>query len=135
MADIFNLVNYETTVPVTIFKDKSGSVVFDVCSLENERAEKLQSLKRATSLGKRVKSGETDISPEALGEMLSDIIDPTPELLSTCVRSWNWNGHSFGDLGKDPEFTEENVIRALSIKWVRELVKSKASELGNFKKA
>ena len=132
--DLSKLVDYELTVPVTIHEDKDGAVIFNVRSIDNAESQRIMSKRRAMLMGKRA-SNAGDVVDEETAEILTDMIDPPPEILATCVMSWEWNGHSFGKMGKNPKFTPENVAETLRFKWIKNKVQFASQNIGNFTQA
>lgn len=130
MTDLSKVVDYDATVPVTIHSDETGDVVFHVRSIDNPEAQAFMSRNRAKAMAK--KAGNAEDQDEYVGSVLADMIDPPADILATCVVSWEWNGHEFGKLGKDPAHTPENVAGTLRHKWIKDLVTPKALDLRNF---
>lgn len=131
--DLSTKVNYELEIPVTIHEDDDGAVIFYVRSIENSDAQKMQSKVRAKAMGKRVSTdGDNE---DGIAEILSSMIDPSPEVLATCVTKWEWNGHEFGKLGKDPKYSAENVAATLQYKWIKDKVQGTAQNIENFTQA
>lgn len=132
--DLSKLVDYDLTVPVEIHKDKDGAVVFNVRSIDNAESQRIMAKRRATMMGKRV-AKDGDALDDETAEIMTDMIDPPPEILATCVMSWDWGGHTFGDMGKNPKFTPENVAETLRYKWIKNKVQFASQNIGNFTQA
>lgn len=133
MADISKVVDYDATVPVKIFSDDEGDVIFHVRSIDNPDAQALYAKRRGAMLRSRAVKGE--VAEEEASEFLLSALEPPVDILATCVKSWEWSGHYFGDLGKNPEPTPENVAETLRHKWIKDLVSPVAVNLRNFTKA
>jgi len=135
MANLFEVVNYDLTVPVTIFSEDGKDVVFHVRSLDNSDAQALNSRRLAEKMSERVGKGKDDkedFSQNIMVEMVEGRIDPPLDILATCIVSWEWNGHEFGSMGKDPKLTPANAEKVLSLKWIKDLVKPAAQNIENF---
>lgn len=136
MTDLSAIVNYDQTIPVTIHSDETGDVIFHVRSIDNPEAQKLFSKMRASFVGKKHSGKNKEIDTEDLiSEMISGTIDPPPDILATCVTSWEWGGHEFGKLGKNPKLNAENVAETLSYKWIKDKVQVAAQDIENFTQA
>lgn len=135
MTDFSSVIAYDQTFPVKILRPDTGEetgIVFDMVSAQSKRAvraSKVVEMKRWRSL---FDSEDKSLSPEQIVEF-SDQTEA--EQLIACIASWSWGGHSFGDLGADPECTEENrryVIEHPNAAWIRAQLSNAAGDLTNF---
>jgi len=142
--DISKLVAYDEVFPVElaapVLSDKGKvafkkiGVVFNVQSFESVavvRAEQSFQTTILTTKFAKASSGETLTGDEIADAEYAGRI----ERCIAAVKSWNWNGQSFGDLGVDPECTTENKRAVFShpgSKWIVDQIIRAGSDIANF---
>jgi hypothetical protein len=131
--DLSNRVVYDAEFPVVIVKpdvDNKG-VVFYVKSLQSRSIQKIERVGRNELMAKKLTSGATAVS----GGMLDAAETIERDKIIASIARWEWNGNSFGDMGKDPEFTPENVAAIVdheNTQWVVDLLYAGAANVANF---
>lgn len=135
--DLSKRVVYDAEFPVTIItaeeSDVGKPVVFYVKSLQSKSVQKIERIGRNELMAKKLNNGATQVS----GDMLDDAESIERSKIINAITRWEWNGNSFGDLGKDPEFTPENVGKVVDHEnsvWIVDLLYMGASKIANFMK-
>jgi hypothetical protein len=131
--DLSKRVVYDAEFPVVIVKpdgDNKG-VVFYVKSLQSRSIQKIERVGRNELMAQKLTSGATAVS----GGMLDAAETIERDKIIASIVRWEWNGNSFGDMGKDPEFTPENVAAIVdheNTQWVVDLLYAGAANVANF---
>jgi hypothetical protein len=138
---ISKLINLDQTVTVDLkFKGEPIGVSFEVRSIENPDAQMIVRKRRSKAMTKMAMSGKKDVAieDEAMADLVSDMIDPSADVLATCVVSWDWGNEEFEEGEGAPEFSHENVVRVLSHPasfWIRPQIQQAAQNIEGFTKA
>jgi len=131
--DLSNRVIYDAEFPVVIVKpdgDNKG-VVFYVKSLQSRSIQKIERVGRNELMAQKLTSGATAVSADMLDA--AETIERS-KIIATLTR-WEWNGNSFGDIGKDPEFTPENIAAIVDHEnsgWIVDLLYAGSANIANF---
>jgi hypothetical protein len=131
--DLSKRVVYDAEFPVVIVPpsgDDKG-VVFYVTSLQSKNIQKIERVGRNELMAQKLNRGATAVS----GDMLDAAETIERSKLIAAITRWEWNGNSFGDIGKDPEFTPENLAAIIdhdNTQWIVDLLYAGAANIGNF---
>ena len=131
--DLSSRVIYDAEFPVTIVApsgDDKG-VVFYVKSLQSKSIQKIERVGRNELMAAKLNSGASAVS----GDMLDAAETIERSKIIASITRWEWNGNSFGDLGKDPDFTPENIAAIVdheNSQWIVDLLYGGAANIANF---
>jgi hypothetical protein len=131
--DLSKRVVYDAEFPIVIVPpsgDDKG-VVFYVKSLQSRSIQKIERVGRNELMAQKLNRGATAVS----GDMLDAAETIERSKLIASITRWEWNGNSFGDIGKDPEFTPENLAAIVdhdNTQWIVDLLYAGAANIGNF---
>lgn len=128
--DFSKLIETEKTFPVKLIAPIDGSetgIVFNIVSAQADRVTK--AMRKVTSARyKREASGEE-----------YDILEASQELrraqFVSCIDSWDWGGHSWGDLGESPDCNDETktwLFNQSAAYWVVDQVIAAVERIENF---
>lgn len=133
MADIANLINYEQTYAVPLIGGgKEIGITFNIVSFDSDRVVKATRAVEAKKWQAVFESEDKKADPERLAELSEE---SRRERLVACIDSWDFGGHSFGDLPADPECNDANkryVINHPNALWIRQQIEAKGADIGNF---
>jgi hypothetical protein len=131
--DLSKRVVYDAEFPVTIVApdgDNKG-VVFYVKSFQSRSIQKIERDGRNKLLVAKRNRGD-----DGLAETDLDFVEAIERSKAiAAISRWEWNGNSFGDLGKDPEFTPENIASVVDHEnsaWIVDLLYAGAANVANF---
>ena len=133
--DLSKRVVYDAEFPIVMLRSEDSDVgkpvTFYVTSMQSKKLQKLERESVNNILVRKQSRGNTSLT-------IDDIDDrektERAKLIATISR-WEWNGNSFGDLGKDPAFTPENVAAIVDHEnsgWIVDLLYAGAANIGNF---
>jgi hypothetical protein len=131
--DLSKHIIYDAEFPVVIVPpsgDDKG-VVFYVTSLQSKNIQKIERDERNKLLVMKNSRGDKGLASTDLDAV--ETIERS-KIMATLSR-WEWNGNSFGDLGKDPAFTPENLAAIVdhdNTQWIVDLLYAGAANIGNF---
>src|SRR6476659_6637146 len=136
MTDFSKLIEYDQTFPVEIRRPDNGEktgIVFNMVSSQSKRAVQAQKVIESKRWAAVFADGaDGKLTPE---QTVSFIDLAEAETLIACIDSWDWGGHEFGDLGKDPECNDANrryVIEHPNALWIKVQLSEAAGRLSNF---
>lgn len=133
MADIANLVNYEQEYPVDLeFAGEPVGIKINVVSFDSERVVKAVRDVAAERWVDVQASGSDQMTPQ---QNLEFNRSAERAQLVAAISSWDFGGNSFGELGVDPECTEDNkryLIDHPNARWIREQLVAKGTAIENF---
>ena len=133
--DIAAIARYDDAVTVDIKHPLTGEdigISFSLVSFESERVTKAMRAIEVDRMRKALQSGDIEVSSTDAAEYIERA---EREKLIAAVVGWNFNGNEFGDLGADPECTEENkrkVINHPGSKWIRDQLSAKGDSVRDF---
>lgn len=131
--DLSKRVVYDAEFPIVIVppSDTDKGVVFYVTSLQSKNIQKIERDERNKLLVMKNSRGDKGLASTDLDAV--ETIERS-KIMATLSR-WEWNGNSFGNLGKDPAFTHENVAAIVDHEnsgWIVDLLYAGAANIGNF---
>lgn len=133
--DIADIARYDDAVTVDIKHPLTGEDVgisFSLVSFESERVSKAMRAIEVARMRDALQSGDIEVSSEDAAEYIERA---EREKLIAAIVGWDFNGNSFGDLGVNPDCTEENkrkVINHPGSKWIRDQLIAKGDSVRDF---
>ena len=136
MADISTLVQYDVAYPVHLeFNGERVGIRIDIVSFDTKDVAKVAN----EIAGKRWAAVFENEDKKLKTEQVFEFAElEEQEKLIAAIKSWDFGGNSFGDLGVDPECTDANkryLVCHQNSKWIRDQLKARAEDLGNFTQA
>ena len=136
MADLSQLVQYDVAYPVHLeFNGERVGIRIDIVSFDTKDVAKVAN----EIAGKRWAAVFENEDKKLKTEQVFEFAElEEQEKLIAAIKSWDFGGNSFGDLGVDPECTEANkryLVCHQNSKWIRDQLKARAEDLGNFTQA
>lgn len=133
--DFSKVVEYDRSFPVELKHPVTGEgvgITFNIVSFDSERVVKASKKVESDRWAAVFANEERKLTPDQLVEFMDR---DSRERVIASIDSWDWGGHSFGDLGPDPECTEENkryVIEHPNARLIRIQIENAGADLGNF---
>lgn len=136
MADISTLVQYDVAYPVHLeFNGERVGIRIDIVSFDTKDVAKVAN----DIAGKRWAAVFENEDKKLKTEQVFEFAElEEQEKLISAIKSWDFGGNSFGELGVDPECTDANkryLVCHQNSKWIRDQLKARAEDLGNFTQA
>ena len=136
MTDFSTFVQYNVAHPVHLqFKGEPVGIRMDIVSFDTKDAVKVAN----DIAGKRWSAVFENEDKKLTNEQVLEFAElEEQEKLIVAIKSWDFGGNSFGELGVDPECNEANkryVICHENAKWIRDQLKARAEDIGNFTQA
>lgn len=112
--DLSTIIREGATVDVLVMIDDeivgdNGGVILKVRSSVNPETKKFlhKEAMRAIIEAKDSPDKEKELEHAVASSLI------TAEQAATLIVGWEWNGNSYGELGNDPEFNNENLLKFL----------------------
>ena len=136
MADISTLVQYDVAYPVHLeFNGERVGIRIDIVSFDTKDVAKVAN----DIAGKRWAAVFENEDKKLKTEQVFEFAElEEQEKLISAIKSWDFGGNSFGELGVDPECTDANkryLVCHQNSKWIRDQLKARAEDLGIFTQA
>lgn len=136
MADISTLVQYDVAYPVHLeFNGERVGIRIDIVSFDTKDVAKVAN----EIAGKRWTAVFENEDKKLKTEQVFEFAElEEQEKLIAAIKSWDFGGNSFGDLGVDPECNDANkryLVCHQNSKWIRDQLKARAEDIGNFTQA
>lgn len=135
--DLSKRVSYDALYPVKLRDPETGNpvgVTINVVSLRSRDVARVETLGRQKALvAKMTRDNSGAVSMEDIES--AEGIERAKVIAA--VKSWDWADNEFGELGKNPECTPDNVAYVFddpNSQWIVDQVYDGAAKLGNFTK-